>query len=318
MGGLDLDFDLDVDLDLDEDGINETALVEVDSDNDGIIDQIVILSDTDEDGSIDHFSVIIDQDGDQYVDMTLQGDLLSRDVEGDSEVFAIEMDINGDQVIDALGIFEYDSEDHSVDVIALEISEDGIYGSPGWPNFDPEIADPNAICGDPTAAMEEWEYQGPTGRCTLYSQKFVIEELTGQDLNIEDMVDIAEEHGWFSEEDGCSMLNMNKMLDYYGVSNDMSFDNTFEDIRRCLQNGGKVIVSIDSDEIWHGEQDNIFTPMDSANHAVQVIGIDETDPSNPMVILNDSGTINGCGEMVPLDIFMDAWEDGMYQMIASY
>ena len=51
------------------------------------------------------------------------------------------------------------------------------------------------------------------------------------------------------------------------------------------------------------------------NHAVQVIGIDYSNPDEPMVILNDSGTPDGCGEMVPLDTFLDAWEDGNCQMI---
>lgn len=321
IDGLNMDFDLDLDLDLDEDGVNETAVAEMDSDMDGIIDQVVIMSDTDEDGMVDHFYMAIDGDGDQHADMTLQGDMLTSGNDMGPDIIAMEVDIDGDQIIDAVGIFEYDADDHSVDVISLEFIQgeaDEISGIPDLPNFDPEQADPEAVCGDPASSMAEWEYQGRTGRCALYSQKFVIEELTGMDLNIEEMADIAEAKGWFSEEGGTTMRNMNKMLDFYGVENEMTFDNSFEDIRRCLENNGKVIVTVDSDEIWFGEQDNLFTPRDSANHALQVIGIDETDPGNPMVILNDSGTPDGRGEMVPLKVFIDAWEDGFCQMIACY
>ena len=129
------------------------------------------------------------------------------------------------------------------------------------------------------------------------------------------MAELAEENGWFYEENGTPFLHMNKMLDYYGIENEMSFNNDEADLREALENGEKVIVSVDADEIWYGETDDVFTPTDGANHAVQVIGIDYSDPDNPMVILNDSGHPDGCGEMVPLDVFMDAWEDGGYQMI---
>ena len=36
---------------------------------------------------------------------------------------------------------------------------------------------------------------------------------------------------------------------------------------------------------------------------------DRSDPEHPMVILNDSGHVNGQGAMVPLDEFVDAWDD---------
>ena len=64
-----------------------------------------------------------------------------------------------------------------------------------------------------------------------------------------------------------------------------------------------------------GDENNIFSPETRADHAVQVIGIDRTDPACPMVVLNDSGTPNGCGELVPLDVFENAWNAGDSQMI---
>jgi hypothetical protein len=47
--------------------------------------------------------------------------------------------------------------------------------------------------------------------------------------------------------------------------------------------------------------------VNPANHAVAVTGIDISDPSHPMVILNDSGTPNGDSVRYPLAQFMDAW-----------
>ena len=59
----------------------------------------------------------------------------------------------------------------------------------------------------------------------------------------------------------------------------------------------------------------MYSPYDGPNHAVQVIGIDYSDPDNPMVILNDSGHPDGCGLEVPMDTFLDAWDDADNMMI---
>ena len=103
-----------------------------------------------------------------------------------------------------------------------------------------------------------------------------------------------------------------------GTINIADFLTHINDNEECLEEGGKVIVAIDADEIWHGEGGDLFSPNATANHAVEVIGIDYTNPEKPMVILNDSGSPNGRGEMVPLDDFLDAWKDSECQMIKCY
>ena len=131
---------------------------------------------------------------------------------------------------------------------------------------------------------------------------------------------VAEENGWFHEDLDLytSALNMDKLLDYYNINHEMSFDNDIEAIEEAFNNGHKVIVGVDSGQIWHGDDNNIFSPMTVADHAVEVIGFDYSDPNNPMVILNDSGTPDGCGELVPLDVFENAWKAGDCQMIECW
>ena len=203
------------------------------------------------------------------------------------------------------------------DVVAIlnEDSCDAVTYIDDLENFDPEQATPSDVSGMPERSMEYWEYQGDTGRCALYAQKFIIEELTGYEVDIDQMAEIASENGWFSEEGGTPIDCMDKMLDYCGIENESSYFNSIEDMKECLDNGGKVIVAVDSGEYWFGEEDNMFLPNDGADHAVEVIGIDESDPNHPMVILNDSGQPNGCGEMIPLDVFENAWDDSNNFMI---
>jgi hypothetical protein len=65
-------------------------------------------------------------------------------------------------------------------------------------------------------------------------------------------------------------------------------------------------------------EDSPFAPGVDANHAVEVIGIDSSDPDNIMVILNDPGSPDGCGSMIPLEEFEDAWADSDNFMVTAY
>lgn len=302
--------------DYDQDGFMESGSVYQDMDGDRAFDLVIRELDTDDDGVMDRVTTIMDDDGDGVADATMEEQLLDTDGDEIPDTYVVQSDYDGDQVFDAVDVYDYDPQSGVVDLIYQEDIGGGYIQE--QENFDPDAADPEDICGNPAASMEEWEYQGDTGRCALYSQKFVIQELTGREVDIEEMADFAEQNNWFSEEGGTPLLHMNKMLNAYGVDNEMTFHNDIENLRQCLENGGKVIVSVDADEIWYGETDQMFVPVDGANHAVQVIGIDDSDPDNPMVILNDSGTPDGCGEMVPLDVFEDAWADGDCQMIACF
>jgi len=288
--------------DYDQDDLIDSGTVYADTNGDGLYDQVMELMDTTGDGAPDHMVIHTDLDGDMVEDMTTSLQLGGED----------------GQEIEALEVYDHVSGESYVYAPGLESDEIFYTSLNDLDNFDPAQANPDAIVGDPGASMAEWEFQGDTGRCALYSQKFIIDELTGQDVDMEEMARIAQEQNWFDEETGTPPFHMNKMLDYYGIDNEMSFHNDMSDIEECLNNGGKVIVSVDADEIWYGETDNMFVPVDGANHALQVAGVDYSDPDHPMVILNDSGSPDGCGEMVPMDVFMDAWQDGDCQMITCY
>lgn len=315
-----LDGVLDTELiDSDLDGIMDT--IGMDSNGDGVIDTYHTALDTNHDGSID----TIMEKYDYNQDGTLDGQTIYHDGNHDGvyeEVVKVH-DSDGDGIMDTAVTYQDFDGDGNEDLIITEKltgtghSAETVAGTyaDDLGNFNPASADMGRVSGNPQNAMEEWEYQGDTGRCALYAQKFVIEELTDTEIDMEELAKLAEENGWFSEQGGTPMLNMDKVLDYYGIDSDMSFHNDISDIEECLQSGGKIIVAVDADEIWYGEQDDLFTPGDGANHAVEVIGIDRTNPDDAMVILNDSGNPNGCGEMVPLETFLDAWEDGNCQMI---
>ena len=312
--------------DYNQDGFADSFQVVAKSDVGGPFDMSIRMRDTTGDGVLDERLTQIDADGDGRADFIQRERLTDVDSTGQYHTKVVDVDADGDGVFEQVGE-KMAAEDGDQRVAMTGLPGLMISGDDGESvsatelgTFDPSLSDMEKVIGDPVPAMEKWECQGSTNRCGLYAQKFVIEEFTGKDIDMGEYLRIAKVNGLFGEGEGTAALNMNKMLDQYGIKNEMSFHNSLEDIEASLARGERVIVSIDADEIWHGEKDNVFTPfdaegLDSANHAVEVIGIDKTDPDNPMVILNDSGTPDGRGELVPADIFCDAWDDGNCQMI---
>jgi hypothetical protein len=299
-------------------GHYDTSLLLQDTTGDGMADLVQKAYDYNQDGQIDSITTYYDTNHDGLYDNVTK----AFDSTGDGVINKMDHYVDADGTGHA-NYHEVYSIDPSTGQLVPAMAAGFEVGGTVYTELEHFHANedyPDGISGDPKESMTYWECQGNTKRCALYSQKFVIEELSPniQNLDIEEFAQVAKEHGWFTEDGGTTFLNMNNMLDYYGIENVMTFHNSINDIEECLNNGGKVIVSIDSSEIWYGADNNIFAPESSSNHAVEVIGIDRTNPEHPMVILNDSGTPYGCGEMIPLDVFEGAWEDGDCQMIKCY
>lgn len=316
---VDLDGDGQVDgvmeaIDTNHTGQADTMMIQADMNHDGNIDTVIKNYDYNDNGQVDSSTAYQDQNGDGRMDHVTK----TWDSDGDGQLDHQEVmqDMNGDGEPEAKQAFLVDPTTGQLTPVE-HMSMEGIQYA-AQQQFTPNEDYPEGVDGDPAKSMEQWECQGNTNRCALYSQKFIIEEFTGQKIDIEQFADYAEQNGWFDESSGTSALNMDKMLTAFGIEHEMGFHKSIEDIQKCLQDGGRVIVAIDANEVWRGEAHDVFSPYSGANHAVEVIGIDRTDPNNPMVILNDSGTPNGRGEMVPLKEFLNAWEDGDCQMISCY
>lgn len=295
--------------DLDGDGYAETVVVEshIDLNDDGITETVSgeIYSDTDGDGIVDYYSAatVSDFDGDGQADYMLT----VEDYDGDGvfEASSEFMDTNGDGTLEPM------------DPYAPIYPEDS-GNAPAYETFNPAASDPDSIIGDPQGNMENWHWQETGTSCAIASQEFVLEQLTGQEFEESDLRELAEENGWYDIEGGTPMDDVGNILEHMGLSVEQSLGNNVEDITRCLENGGQVIVGVDSSELWNGTNDELFGPGMDADHAVQVTGIDYTNPDQPMVILNDPGTANGGGAMVPLEAFVDAWEDSGCFMVEAY
>ncbi len=198
---------------------------------------------------------------------------------------------------------------------------------PELPNYDPAVSNPDDVAGEPHNDMAHWHQQNAPDTCAIAAQEFVLEDLLpDQDFTEEELRDVATDNGWYSPGYGTPMYHTGSVLEAYGIDVERQTGGTMADIEQVLNSNQKVIVGLDAEEVWTLGQDTFSDdflndvglntlPGQDANHAVEVIGIDRTNPDAPMVVLNDPGHPDGRGATVTVDEFVDAWEDSGHFMM---
>jgi hypothetical protein len=182
--------------------------------------------------------------------------------------------------------------------------------------------------GDPDYQMEHWELQNLPDNCGVVAQSSILSQF-GLDVSMDEATYVAMANGWYTPGFGTSPDDLGNVLEAYGVPTHSVDYATIEQLAAELQQGHRVLVGVNSGELW--EQGpmadfwnwfNEVTGRDSstlapADHAVAVIGLDLSDLGNPQVILNDPGHPDGAGQTYPLDQFMDAWENSDFHYTST-
>ncbi|MDP3114401.1 MAG: hypothetical protein Q8M98_06450 [Candidatus Cloacimonadaceae bacterium] len=172
-----------------------------------------------------------------------------------------------------------------------------------------------AIVGTPNADQNHWQQQETDFTCAVQAQRGIIEQFTGEEVSESQLVYEATANGWLTE-NGMNPDDVGNLLELHGVPCHTNDGASIQDLMSELSEGRKVIVGVDSGELWHGEPLEDFFHQ-SADHAIWVTGVDFTDPNNPQVIINDSGDPNGAGKQYALNDFMDAWQDSGFNYVAT-
>ena len=172
--------------------------------------------------------------------------------------------------------------------------------------------------GDPISHVHEWEHQIECDNCAVAAEVSLINHF-GFNISQQDANMISAENGWYHPGGGGTAPdNIGNMMDMFGIDNHTCYNASVQDLAAELAAGHGVIVGIHNEDLYNNDSlaqiiadvTGYDNPIDMpANHAVVVTGIDMSDPSNPMVVLNDPGIPNGAGATFPLDAFMDAWEN---------
>lgn len=171
------------------------------------------------------------------------------------------------------------------------------------------------VFGNPEAAAEVWHLQEHPMSCAVVCQEFIAEELLGKDFSEAKMRDYAEDREWFSD-GGTKIHDVGNLLEEMGLDVERVQGATVEDIKAVLTGEGKLMAGVNN-LVLHDSRFALL-PGNSANHMVEVTGIDERDPNHVKVILNDPGVENGAGREVPLDTFLAAWNTSGNFMVSAY
>ncbi len=193
-----------------------------------------------------------------------------------------------------------------IDVPGLDSSSDSVLG--------------DRIFGEPYEVLQYWSPQESDFSCAIASQKALLESITGLDIPELQLAEFAFNNGWFDPNCGTLPANVGNILEYYGIEVVRTYDQTIDDLIGCLNQGDKVLVALDANEIWTPQYDNNGVPLEQndAGHVVWVTGIHQYDDGNIEIILNDTGNPSGAGAVVQIKDFMNAWNDyGNYAVIAN-
>ncbi len=151
--------------------------------------------------------------------------------------------------------------------------------------------------------------------CNFHSEATILNEY-GFDVTEEQLQHEGEEQGWYQHGQGTPIDCMGKHIERRNVPVNMTEGNGVDNLISELSQGHRVIVAVDSGELWNpgpGEklQDMVFGGI--PDHALIVDGVSISDN---LVTVTDSGTGHFRTEY-PLDRFMDAWNDSNYTMVAT-
>lgn len=181
--------------------------------------------------------------------------------------------------------------------------------------MDKPIYESNGLYGDTINPI----LQNYSDTCAIKSQQIILNEF-GLDVTEDQLVKVALEKGWYTRDgSGTTFENVGNLLEYAGIDVTRQVDANVFSLVSELSQGHKVIVGVDSGELWRGKIQGWFKDFfigDTPDHAIVVAGIDTSDPNNVMVIVDDPGT-GDYHKAYPLGEFMDAWSDSQCYMVAT-
>lgn len=293
-------------LDLDNDGIGD--VLAFDLDGDGVAD--VMLT---QDGDNDSYELWLDHNGDGQIESaeTTHMTKAQLDEMNPQLVLLMEQALGWANVnefsppVDAVDPDEPDTEA----VVLEEDSDDAVIP-------DNLKMDEFGMIGEPDDWSEHWFRQAENGNCAPAAIAQIVAEYTDSEIADEqEFLDLAEENGWMSYEDGekagMTPEDSVALLNASGVPASLEFGD-MNSLAQAISDGRGVIAVVDSGEIWAPAAEGPEGPDNSFDHVVVISGIDAV---RGVVYLSDPGNDRGDQMQVPIQQFAEAWADGDNAMI---
>jgi len=186
--------------------------------------------------------------------------------------------------------------------------DDGINNSFEIQDFDSWHSD---IYGEPIQDSLVWHQQTTPFTCGIVSSEMVL-KMFGLDISESELVYEATNNGLLSD-NGITIEGIQEILNIHGIDTHL-ISGGLSDLETELEYGHKIVIPLDSGEIWDEDSPLEDFFEERADHAVVLTGID-TDKG--VVFLNDPGHPDGQAMKINIDKFTDAWDDSGNQFIAT-
>lgn len=156
--------------------------------------------------------------------------------------------------------------------------------------------------------------QAATGQrdnlCNIRCEQYVLQKF-GITVSEEKLAEKAASASWLKD-GGTPLFQIGNLCADYGLSVARKYDSSFEDIQAAWKDGHEIIVAVDSGEI---DGDLVAESLEDA-----FVG---DIPDHSMVVLSIEDDVVVCynpwhgdqPQLIPIDRFMDAWEDSDYYMV---
>lgn len=169
------------------------------------------------------------------------------------------------------------------------------------------------LVGDPVGDAEHWFEQAVSGFCVPASIAQIVSEYTGtHHADEQHFVQQANELNVFEVgPDGVPGIGIDgalTLLEDAGIPASIEYGDGVETLVEYLDEGRRVLLAVDSGEIWAGEA----TEDNAPDHAIVATGV---DLDRGVVIVSDPGDPEGNLKEYPIDVFEDAWADSGYAAV---
>lgn len=166
--------------------------------------------------------------------------------------------------------------------------------------------------------FDENIFQGHDPICAIRCQEMILRDY-GIQIPKDELTQFATEKGWYHGH-GTKLGDVGNLLEVCNVGTHSMHCDSVYDLINELNEGHRVIVAVDSHEIWAkpGSLEYMFyRHLTNADHALIVtnIEVDVLDPKNSTVVLTDPGS----GSILKYDMerFAHAWKDSNCFMMAT-
>ncbi len=173
----------------------------------------------------------------------------------------------------------------------------------------------------PRVTETEFDYnifQGHDPICAIRCQEMILRDY-GIQIPKDELTAFATEQGWYHGK-GTKTRDVGNLLETCNISTHSQHCDSVYDLINELKDGHRVIVAVDSHELWAepgSEEYEFYRNLTHADHALIVtsVNIDPCNPENSTVVLTDPG--NGSIMEYEFERFAHSWKDSKCFMMAT-